>query len=82
MVGGGSVFLRVKQIYPRCQYWINDINYELYCFWKMTRDNVGALVDAVREIKERRQDGRQLFMNSWRTMAPEASWSVRCVSSC
>jgi DNA adenine methylase len=61
MVGGGSVFLRVKQIYPRCQYWINDINYELYCFWKMTRDNVGALVDAVREIKERRQDGRQLF---------------------
>ncbi len=61
MVGGGSVFLRVKQIYPGRDYWINDINYELYCFWTMARDNIGALVEKVKGIKERTQDGRKLF---------------------
>lgn len=32
MVGGGSVFFRVRQMYPNRSYWINDLNYELYCF--------------------------------------------------
>ena len=34
-VGGGSVFLAVKQKFGDQvkRYWINDLNYNLYCFW-------------------------------------------------
>ncbi len=61
MVGGGSVFLRVKQLYPDRLYWINDLNYELYCFWKQAQSDVLALVNAVRRIWESTTDGRALF---------------------
>ena len=34
-VGGGSVFIDAKQnINPKAVYKINDLNFELYCFWK------------------------------------------------
>lgn len=61
MVGGGSVFFRVKQIYPDRDYWINDLNYELYCFWKTAQSDMRALVNAVKQIKESTSDGRALF---------------------
>ncbi len=61
MVGGGSVFFRVKQLYPDRRYWINDINAELYCFWKTLQTDPNSLVQAVREIKEKATDGRSLF---------------------
>lgn len=69
MVGGGSVFFNLKQAYPTsipsCEseriYWINDINYELYCFWKMAQECAHALAEAVRVIKEQTVDGKQLF---------------------
>ncbi|GIV17319.1 MAG: methylase [Armatimonadota bacterium] len=61
MVGGGSVFLRVKQLYPDRLYWINDVNYELYCFWKMAQTRNAELVRAVMRIREQATDGRELF---------------------
>lgn len=61
MVGGGSVFLRVKQIYPDRLYWINDVNYELYCFWKVAQTRNAELVKAVMRIREQATDGRELF---------------------
>ncbi|MGQ9487307.1 MAG: DNA adenine methylase [Armatimonadota bacterium] len=61
MVGGGSVFFRIRQMYPDRSYWINDLNYELYCFWKMAQSNAAALAKAARQIKENTTDGRKLF---------------------
>ncbi|MCS6950993.1 MAG: DNA adenine methylase [bacterium] len=61
MVGGGSVFLRLKQLYPDRLYWINDFNYELYCFWKMAQTRNAELVQAVKRIREQVTDGRALF---------------------
>lgn len=61
MVGGGSVFLRVKQLYPDRLYWINDVNYELYCFWKVAQTRNAELVKAVMRIREQATDGRELF---------------------
>lgn len=61
MVGGGSVFLFLRQRYPDRRYWINDLNYELYCFWKVLQEQPEALVEVVSAIKARTTDGRKLF---------------------
>ncbi len=63
MVGGGSVFFRLKQMFPERQFWISDINYELYCFWKVCRQDNPALVAEVARIHETTKDGRALFYN-------------------
>ena len=50
-LGGGSVFLTAKQKHPDAKYWVNDLYYDLYCFWyEVQRDNP----DLVKEIRETR----------------------------
>ena len=61
MVGGGSVSLVVKQLYPNVKVKINDLNYDLICFWKTLRDNPNELIRKIRKIKERYKDGRKLY---------------------
>lgn len=61
LVGGGSVFIELKQIYPERRYWINDLNEDLYLFWKFARDHNAALVERVRQIKRTTLSGRDLF---------------------
>ena len=62
-VGGGSVFLAVKQLLgSRVKlYWINDLNDDLCCFWTYARDDNEALVNAVEQIKQKYINGKQLF---------------------
>jgi DNA adenine methylase len=60
-VGGGSVFTHLKQKYHANKYWINDLNYDLYLFWKYAKDENRRLVTEVRSIKEEWTDGRKLF---------------------
>ncbi|MHA1684215.1 MAG: DNA adenine methylase [Promethearchaeota archaeon] len=61
-VGGGSVFLSVKQrAPPGVNFAINDINQDLYSFWVMARDRNSELVKTVRDIKKGARDGRALF---------------------
>ena len=61
MVGGGSVSLVVKQLFPNVKVKINDLNYDLICFWKTLRDNPDELIKEVRKIKETYKDGRKLY---------------------
>jgi len=61
MVGGGSVSLVVKQLFPNVKVKINDLNYDLICFWKTLRDNPDKLIKEVRKIKETYKDGRNLY---------------------
>ena len=61
-VGGGSVFYAVRSIFQNLiSYWINDLNYDLYCFWKQTCDNVDGLVKTLQDTKASNNDGRVLF---------------------
>lgn len=63
-VGGGSVFFAIRSIFQKLihSYWINDLNYDLYCFWKQTRDNVTNLVDTLKDTKIKYDnDGKSLF---------------------
>ncbi|WP_228023937.1 DNA adenine methylase [Synechocystis salina] len=62
-IGGGSVFLAIKQIFGDNinKYWINDLNFDLYCFWQWAQDGITELTDAVTEVKNQQTDGRKLF---------------------
>jgi Site-specific DNA methylase len=61
MVGGGSVSLVVKQLFPNVKVKINDLNYDLICFWKTLRDYPDELIREVKKIKETYRDGRKLY---------------------
>jgi DNA adenine methylase len=61
-VGGGSVFIAVRQQYPEARVWINDLNADLYAFWLTARDDLTRLVNELRRIKNAARDGRALFV--------------------
>tara|TARA_R100001509_G_scaffold143548_1_gene99385 strand:+ start:13389 stop:14306 length:918 start_codon:yes stop_codon:yes gene_type:complete len=55
-VGGGSVFLSTKKDKPEGDYWINDLYFNLYCFWVALRDQPDNLVDSLQTIKNRSRE--------------------------
>lgn len=61
MVGGGSMFIYLKQKNPSLKIWINDLNKELYLFWKIAQSDLVNLVNEVINLKKNTQDGKQLF---------------------
>jgi len=63
MVGGGSVFFALKQIYPNKKFWINDINRDLYLFWRYCKENNAELIREIQNIKNTRKNGRELYSN-------------------
>lgn len=60
-VGGGSVFLFIRQHYPHVKIWINDLNYDLYCFWKTAQIDTHKLAAAATRIKDECSHGQALF---------------------
>lgn len=70
MVGGGSMFLYMRRMYPDRQYWINDIYTNLYLFWRECRDNNDVLVDTLLKMKAdtTRETSGELFAEVKRTI--------------
>ncbi|MEN4010654.1 MAG: DNA adenine methylase [Chloroflexota bacterium] len=60
-VGGGSFFIYLRQIYPTLKIWINDLNPELYCFWKYAQTDSEKLAKEILRIKLLRKNGQELF---------------------
>lgn len=62
-VGGGSVFLAVKQLFGSRikQYWLNDLNLDLCCFWLAAQNDLETLTNEVAKIKQKYTNGRELF---------------------
>jgi DNA adenine methylase len=62
-VGGGSVFLASKSKFSLLapKYWINDLNYDLYCFWKWVRDDIAGLSASVVQLRKKYCVGRELY---------------------
>ena len=50
-LGGGSVFVYLKQRFPNKKYWVNDLYSELYKFWEMTQKDMDSLIAKVYEWK-------------------------------
>ncbi len=66
-VGGGSVFIAVRQAFPDASVWINDLNPEVYAFWTAARDELPELVSTLRRIKDTATDGKKLYLE-WRDL--------------
>jgi len=60
-IGGGSLFIYLKQIKPEVKFWINDLNYDLYCFWKQIQVDIDTLSKKVWAIKQGDVSGREIF---------------------
>jgi DNA adenine methylase len=62
-LGGGSVYFAIKQLFGSQikKYWLNDLNFDLYCFWSFAKNDLDRLVDEVFKIKRQYDDGRELF---------------------
>ena len=61
-VGGGSLFIHLRQKYPCLKVWINDLNYDLFCFWKCAQSNMNTLIEEVWKIKNSGVEGKNLFL--------------------
>jgi DNA adenine methylase len=59
-VGGGSVFISLKQIYPNKKFWINDIYFELYKFWKITQKQIDKLIEQIYVWRNQFLEGKEL----------------------
>lgn len=55
------MFIYLKQQYPELKIWINDLNPELFLFWKIAQNNLIKLVEEIFYIKRNRLDGKKLF---------------------
>ena len=60
-VGGGSFFIYLRQKRPDLRIWINDLNPELYYFWKYAQADSQQLAQELMIIKRQRQNGQELF---------------------
>lgn len=59
-VGGGSLFVYLKQIYPDRQYWINDIYENLFHFWNECKNQPDNVIKQIKLWKEEFTDGKKL----------------------
>ncbi len=64
-VGGGSLFIYLKQKYPKRKFWINDLYFQLYIFWKMCREDLDAVVRQINIWRSKYTNGKELhkFLN-------------------
>lgn len=60
-VGGGSVFINLKQKFPDKKFWINDKYAELATFWQILQDDSESLFEQIRNWRREFSDGKELF---------------------
>lgn len=61
-VGGGSVFLALRATGLTQNFWINDLNYDLCCFWRSVQHEIEPLLAAVTTLKKEFSDGKLLYL--------------------
>jgi len=59
-VGGGSVFVYLKQKFLTKKFWINDIYENLYHFWNECQKNPNELVALITNYRDKFSDGKKL----------------------
>jgi DNA adenine methylase len=59
-VGGGSVFVHLKQKFPHRQFWINDLYFELYCFWSKLQLDTEGVISQVEKWRNKFPIGKEL----------------------
>jgi DNA adenine methylase len=59
-LGGGSIFIYLKQRFPDKKFWVNDLHFSLFKFWEMCQHSVDAVIEKVYEWRHRFTDGKEL----------------------
>ncbi len=59
-VGGGSLFVYLKQIYPDRNYWINDIYENLFHFWNECKNQPDHVISQILIWKNEFSEGKKL----------------------
>lgn len=78
-VGGGSLFIYLKQKFPHLDIWINDLNHEVFIFWKIAQSDLVDLIEEIRRIKTTHTNGRALFEELLEVKVEELSEFERAV---
>lgn len=60
-LGGGSVFIYLKQKFPNCKFWINDLHKNLYYFWFYAQKNPKELLQEINACKKKFNIGKELY---------------------
>ena len=60
-LGGGSIFVYIKQLFPQKRYWINDLYPNLFYFWKYLQKNSNELIKQIFIWKEEFKLGKELY---------------------
>jgi len=62
-LGGGSVFLATKSSNKDKKYWVNDLYYDLFCFWKLVKENPNYLIASVNNYYSHKDgvDGKSMY---------------------
>ena len=59
-LGGGSVFIHLKQLFPNRQFWVNDLYLELATFWQQIQKNTEGVIRQVEMWREQFPVGKEL----------------------
>ena len=59
-LGGGSVFVYLKQRFPKKKFWVNDLHFNLFKFWEMCQKDVHAVIGKVYEWRNQFTNGKEL----------------------
>ena len=59
-LGGGSVYVHLKQKFTNRKFWINDIYKNLYHFWKQAQENPDKLVKRIQFFKDNHTMGKRV----------------------
>jgi len=60
-VGGGSVFIHLKQKFPHKKFWINDKYSELAIFWQEIQTNLEKVTEQIWNWRRKFENGKELF---------------------
>jgi DNA adenine methylase len=60
-VGGGSVFINLKQKFPNKRFWVNDKSAKLATFWQILQSDSESLFEQIWNWKRECSDGKKLF---------------------
>ena len=67
-LGGGSIFLNIKQNNPSLICRINDLNFDLFCFWSSLKNNPEEFITTILKIKNTEKNGKQLYYKLKKTV--------------
>lgn len=59
-IGGGSVFICLRQKFPRKKFWINDVYTDLAVFWQQMKMNPAPVISQILQWKNNFQNGKEL----------------------